>query len=1061
MEVLKQYRILLLACVLVAVAAIFWFSGAHAPGATEQAATFRGRLTYLDYDRRIFYLQNDTAAVRVEADNVESRMEVGQLIEATGTLASDRDAPTLLSTQINILEPGVIPNAVPLTGAELSNNYWRNRRIYLSGQVIKTDNLRLGQIYFQLRLADKTSVEVRAFNDDPKAMGILAGARIAVPGVLYPLPHSGDLEAQFALLVNHRDLYPVVEQIRKLRPATEQSTPNKVLTTISEIRRLAKSDADRGFPVLVRGVITFIDVDPNHFYFFVKDGTGGIYVNLRRWEIKGLKTGDRVTVTGHTASGSFAPIISGGEIHLNGGTETLQPTPYPVIEVLAGRSDGDWLALRGIVHTVGQNSSRAQLVFEWNGVQITALFGPGVVLPSNLIDATVELQGVSGSNSNLRGQFTGMRLFVPSLSYLRIVKPSPSDADIPLKNNESLGTFTADAQWGHREKIKGRITYTTPSGPTFVHDQTGDVRIDGAPDRRDLRVGDEVEVLGFPVQDNIGSVMKDAHFLLLGRNSSRIEPYRATVEALKDHGLEGSLVQVEAILTERFSSEGGEKLVMRSGPTVFNARVIAGRAPEAANGSTLRLTGICRLTSNEDNPGLATGFDLLLLGGASVKVVQKAPWWTARAVLWAVIFISVLTVLVIVWAFALRRQVQRQTRVIRTQLEEAESLRNAAEAAARAKSEFLANMSHEIRTPLNGVLGMTELAVAEAGNSKVKEYLDIVRTSGLSLLQIINDILDLSKIEAGRMTVESVPFNLHQVLAHAAALFKPTADGKKLSLALQYPDNAPRCFVGDGTRVRQIILNLVSNALKFTERGGVSIEVQISPLEEQRALVRIAVVDTGVGIPLEAQSKLFQSFTQADASTTRRFGGTGLGLAISRQLCKLMGGTMGLTSQPGQGSTFWLELPLPITESVPEEEVSARAPLHSDPNAAPLRVLLAEDNLVNQKVAGRMLERLGVEVDIVGNGFEAVTKVKEQRYSLILMDCQMPLCDGYEATSAIRAWERSAQLSPIPIIALTAHALPGDRQRCLQAGMDDYLTKPLRADDLRQAVKQWTTAAVA
>ncbi len=383
---------------------------------------------------------------------------------------------------------------------------------------------------------------------------------------------------------------------------------------------------------------------------------------------------------------------------------------------------------------------------------------------------------------------------------------------------------------------------------------------------------------------------------------------------------------------------------------------------------------------------------------------------------------------------------------------ELKDVQAAAVAASRAKSEFLANMSHEIRTPLNGIVGMLALLGGTPLDVQQRRYAAVADASAASLLTLINDILDFSKIEAGKLELDAVPFDLADVAEQAVAVLWARAGGKGLAVACEVDPALARRRVGPADRVRQVLVNLLGNAVKFTDVGSVTLAVTADADDA----IRFAVTDTGIGIPADRLDRLFQSFSQVDASTTRKYGGTGLGLAISRQLAGLMGGTVGVRSEVGRGSTFWFTARLPTTDAA-----AAPVPVASVTPAptAGRRVLVAEDNEVNQMVVGEMLRRLGYAHDLVADGRAAADAAAGGGYDLVLMDCQMPELDGFEAAAAIRAAEAAAGRPRLPVIALTANAIKGDRERCLAAGMDDYLSKPIDTAALAAKLAAWLSPA--
>ena len=401
----------------------------------------------------------------------------------------------------------------------------------------------------------------------------------------------------------------------------------------------------------------------------------------------------------------------------------------------------------------------------------------------------------------------------------------------------------------------------------------------------------------------------------------------------------------------------------------------------------------------------------------------------------------------------LLEQKRRSTFLLKKDLEEQKLIsdrdRKEAEQASKAKSEFLATMSHEVRTPLNGILGMANLMQGSALDSKQAEYLDTIRYSGETLLTMLNDILDYSKMDAGKFEIETMDFDLDRLVKSVANIMRSRAEEKGINVKVDVKIDVPQYINSDPTRLRQVILNLLSNAIKFTDEGSVSILVSNIEEEGDEARLRFEVSDTGIGIPEDARDDLFKEFVQADSSTSRKYGGTGLGLSICRHIVGLLEGEIGVESKEDEGSTFWFEIPVMVADYF-EHEFEADAESKAVPDMEPLLVLLVDDNDINLKVGRDILQKYGHDIVTAQNGQEAVDAVKDAKFDVILMDMQMPVMDGLEATREIKAM--NAEAAKTPIIALTANSLRGDDEICMQAGMADHVPKPFDPDDLIRTI---------
>jgi signal transduction histidine kinase/CheY-like chemotaxis protein len=1069
-----------------------------------------GVVTYIAPEYKVAFFQDDTAGIFLWIEQSNGQLAAGDLVQVRGNTAPGDFAPAIENATVQVLGQANLPVAPRKTLDSLFTGVEDSQWVAFQGVVHAVTiedrlppDMRRGPAQMVLTVASgrgQLKARVRQFRSGEDYRSLI-DATITIRGAC------GTLFNQRRQLTGVQLFVPSLNQMTVDEPAPADRY-GAAVSPVSSLLQFSPQNAS-GRRMHVRGVVTLRRPGAG---LVVQDDTGG--VSIESDQAADVSPGDLVDAIGFPAAGRYVPILLDGDFRRIG--RGRLPTPVDIGEDTRNSvHDAELVTISGLLLDQSQRADERILTMQRGDVIFTGQIARRDVTPriaSIRTGSRLQLAGVWSVETDEKGRPAAYRLL--------------------LRSPEDIAVLEQPGWWTARRAL---TLLSALAGVILV------ILLWAAVLRR--RVEEKTEALRAALESTAdGILVVNSQGRVMSRNRKFVSMWRLP-ETLRN-------------------STSDEELQQFSAAQLCN--------PEAFLSKVRELYRDCDAKSD----------DLLEFNDGRVFERHSEPQTVSGKGVGRV------------WGF---RDVTQQYRA----QEELARAKEAAEISSRAKSDFLANMSHEIRTPMNGVIGMTGLLLDTALNAEQRDFAETVRRSADTLLTVINDILDFSKIEAGKLTIESQAFDLRLVMEEVNEMLAPRAADKNLDIVLEYPSHLPRHFLGDAGRIRQVLTNLVGNAIKFTAEGHVGIAVECESQDAKSAVIRVLVKDTGPGISGEKVDSLFQKFVQGDASTTRLYGGTGLGLAISKQLVELMGGAIGVRSGVGEGSTFWFQLPLErdphpqpapaavadlrglralivddneVNRRVLEEQVmswgmrnaalasgehvaesmrqakSSGDPFHfvlldyqmpvmdgkavacaikSDPeirdtvvilltsvgqrsdvramegvsiNAAlvkpvrqsqlwntiatawsgrpgapaaagatlpreaegggparfagrNIRVLVAEDNVVNQRVAGMMLKKLGIEVDFAADGLEALRMFEAMSYGMIFMDCHMPLMDGYMASREIRRREQPG--SHVPIVAMTAEAMSGARESCLAAGMDDYVAKPVQRGELGDKVALW------
>lgn len=794
---------------------------------------------------------------------------------------------------------------------------------------------------------------------------------------------------------------------------------------------------------LVEAQITLLKADS--FGMTIEANGLACYVIVNQVDTSALSRGDWIRIEGDIVRGGFSPSILARRITKLRRSPLPDPPLLNAVSLLLDANENRWVRARARFERIED-----QIAKDGMHSYVLTFTVPDLTLPtmyrtirgrlmegswkdlSGHVGSEVEMTAICGSTTNGRGQKNGVFLLIPSPSFMRSLADPKIPWATPITSAGSILAFRSNHKIDDWIRMQGVISRVSPEGLVWVEDATGAFVLSPALPLR-FREGDSVDTVARiqfdPIRNDL--VLGNA-FFRPGPPRPPLVPKILSKSDLAGLNFQGLLSVVPGVVS--FVQKSPERTLLHMRVAFADYVVSVPRQSgelwrEPLVGESIEATGVSNLSAAIDS--IQVQAFLYTRGPGDIRITKHLPWHARIPWLELAVGLGITGILFATWIIALQARVRQQTRDL--------------VAASQAKSRFLANMSHEIRTPISGVLGMNRLLIETPLNSRQRELVNTIDSCGKNLLSLLNDILDLSKIEAGGLKIETIPFAPRAIFEPGIELLGAAARKRGVQIEVHTDAQLPQALLGDPTRIRQIFFNFFSNAVKFTNEGRISIRLEWRPENK----FYFSVTDSGIGLTIEQQSLIFDAFRQADESTTRKFGGTGLGLSIAKELAIRMSGQIGCSSEINTGSTFWAEIPLPIHDGPIEQEapVAATVPIEG------LRVLVAEDSPVNQMVVMSWLQMFGCKAVLATDGKKAVSEAASQPFDLVLMDCHMPEMDGYEATAAIH---QIPGLECLPVIALTANALEGERQTCLDAGMVDFLSKPFRPEELRALLEHWS-----